>query len=256
MDSRIIAFEGVRNFRDFGGYASAHGGQVKTGLLFRSGHYAEATEADLKKLADFNIALQVDLRRPDERERMSGNWSAANLIIHDGGRETEAPHQRFLQRVEASAKKADNWMNEYYELAPFKAHHKDMFSDWFQKLAGTQEAALVNCAAGKDRTGILCALTHHVLGVSEADILADYELTNVAAKVDERLPEATEYFNKLTGKDYTPEVYKPFLGVRGRYLETSFGVMRETHGTIDAYLAEALGVGVEIREKLITRLIS
>ena len=146
--------------------------------------------------------------------------------------------------------------NEYYELAPFKAHHKDMFSDWFQKLAGTQEAALVNCAAGKDRTGILCALTHHVLGVSEADVLADYELTNVAAKVDERLPEATEYFNKLTGKDYTPEVYKPFLGVRGRYLETAFGVMRQTHGTIDAYLAEALGVGTQIREKLITRLIS
>ena len=66
MDNRIITLEGVRNFRDFGGYASSHGGHVKTGLLYRSGHYAEASAADLSALADFNIALQADLRRPDD----------------------------------------------------------------------------------------------------------------------------------------------------------------------------------------------
>ena len=255
MDNRIIAFEGVRNFRDFGGYASSHGGHVKTGLLYRSGHYAEASAADLSALADFNIALQADLRRPDERERMAGKWSATELITHDGGRETEAPHQRFLQRVEASAKKADNWMSEYYELAPFKPHHKAMFSEWFQKLANLDGPALVNCAAGKDRTGILCALTHHVLGVSKTDILADYELTNIAAKVDERLPEATEYFNKLIGKNYEPDVYKPFLGVRGHYLETALNVMRAEHGSVDTYLDEALGLNEKTREKLISRLV-
>ena len=36
MDNRIITFEGVRNFRDFGGYASGHGGHVKTCLLYTS----------------------------------------------------------------------------------------------------------------------------------------------------------------------------------------------------------------------------
>lgn len=255
MDNRIIALEGVRNFRDFGGYASSHGGRVKTGLLYRSGHYAEATSADIVRLSQFDIGLQADLRRPDERERMAGKWTGDFVITHDGGRETEAPHQRFLQRVEASAQKADNWMNEYYELAPFKAHHKDMFSEWFNRLGDMSSAALVNCAAGKDRTGILCALTQHVLGVSEADIMADYELTNIAAKVDERLAEATAYFNKLTGKNYEPEVYKPFLGVRGHYLETALGVMRAEHGSVDAYLAEALGVDDKIREKLVSRLV-
>jgi len=211
----------------------------------------------LERLAvkSMSIALQADLRRPDERERMPGKWTGAYVITHDGGRETEAPHQRFLQRVEASAEKADNWMNEYYELAPFKPHHQAMFSEWFQRLADLDGPALVNCAAGKDRTGILCALTHHVLGVSEADIMADYELTNIAAKVDERLREATAYFNTLTGKDYEAEVYKPFLGVRGRYLETALGVICDKHGSVDSYLGDALGVDTAMRDKLVTRLV-
>lgn len=69
MTDRIYSLQGVRNFRDFGGYTSRHGGQVKRGRLFRSGHYAEATEDDLKALDALGIHLQADLRRPDERER-------------------------------------------------------------------------------------------------------------------------------------------------------------------------------------------
>ena len=255
MQNRIKALEGVRNFRDFGGYASSHGGHVKTGLLFRSGHYAEATDADMGKLEDFNIALQVDLRRPDERERMVGKWTGAQVITHDGGRETDAPHQRFLERVEASAEKADNWMNDYYEAAPFKPHHVSMFSDWFTGLATTEGAGLVNCAAGKDRTGILCALTHHILGVSDEDIMTDYELTNEAVNVDERLGEARDYFNNMLGKDYDGEVYRPFMGVRGRYLETAVAAMKREYGSVDDYLLQALSVDDALRQKLIDRMV-
>lgn len=256
MQDRIKPLEGVRNFRDFGGYASSHGGQVRTGLLFRSGHYAEATEADIAVVEAFGIGLQVDLRRPDERERMPGKWTGADLITHDGGRETDAPHQRFLERVEASAEKADDWMNEYYEAAPFKPHHQAMFSNWFSKLAESETGALVNCAAGKDRTGILCALTHHVLGVSEDDIVADYELTNIAAKVDDRIAEARDYFNKLLDKTYDDDVYRPFLGVRARYLATALAAIRNEAGSIDAYLNQALGVDGALRTRLVDRLVA
>ena len=176
MQDRVKPFEGVRNFRDFGGYESSFGGRLKSGLLFRSGHYSEATEEDISALNALGIAFQVDLRRPDERERQVNKWQAPRVLTNDGGREVDAPHHKFLQQVEADAEKADNWMNDYYKAAPFKAHHKEHFSGWFETLAelGADDAALVNCAAGKDRTGILCALTHHVLGVSEDDIYADY----------------------------------------------------------------------------------
>ena len=255
MDNRIKPLEGVRNFRDFGGYASAHGGRVKPDTLFRSGHYGEATDDDIQVLEGFGISHQVDLRRPDERERFPAKWAGPTLITNDEGRETEAPHQRFLQRVEASAEAADNWMNDYYETAPFRPHHQALFRGWFSALAEARGAVLVNCAAGKDRTGIICALTHHVLGVSDDDIMVDYELTNVAAGVEDRLPEATTYFNNLLEKDYAPDVYRPFLGVRGRYLETAFAAIRRESGSIDDYLRDALGVDEAQRQTLVEQFV-
>jgi len=257
---RVKDLQGVRNFRDFGGYDSKHGGVVKTGLLFRSGHYGEATGDDIAALDTFGIVFQVDLRRPDERERVVNKWpgDAVNVLSNDGGREHDAPHHKFLQQVEADAEKADNWMNDYYQAAPFKAHHKELFSGWFSTLAGLSEneAALVNCAAGKDRTGVLCALTHHILGVSEADMFTDYELTNTAAKVDERIDEARMYFNNAIGKNYSNEVYKPFLGVRERYLRTALATIVEKAGSIDAYLSDVLGVTDDMQSDIRARLIS
>lgn len=257
MQDRVKPLAGVRNFRDFGGYESNHGGRVKTGLLFRSGHYGEATADDIEALEKFNIAFQVDLRRPDERERVPGNWTAPTVLTNDGGRESDAPHHKFLQQVEADAEKADNWMNDYYRAAPFKAHHIELYSTWFQKLAslGPNAAALVNCAAGKDRTGIICALTHHLLGVSEADMFADYELTNTAANVDERLPAAQAYFNESIGKNYSADVYRPFMGVRERYLRTALATINSEVGAIDIYLKNTLGVTDEMKSSIRARLI-
>lgn len=260
MQDRVKPLSGVRNFRDFGGYDSSHGGKVKTGLLFRSGHYGEATDADKQHLDSYGIVFQVDLRRPDERERVVNKWpgEAVRVLTHDGGREHEAPHHQFLQQVEANAERADEWMNDYYKKAPFKSHHKQLFAGWFETLASLSdnEAALVNCAAGKDRTGILCALTHHILGVSEDDIMTDYELTNTAAQVDERIDEARIYFNNAIGKNYDNDVYKPFLGVRERYLRTALSVMEAEAGSIDRYLVDVLGVTEAVQDGLRARLIA
>jgi len=258
MQDRVKPLSGVRNFRDFGGYKTAYGGRVKTGLLFRSGHYSEATDDDIKTLEKFGIVFQVDLRRPDERERQANKWQAVNTLTNDGGREKDAPHHKFLQQVEADAEKANDWMNDYYKAAPFKPHHIAHFSGWFETLAtlGDGEAALVNCAAGKDRTGILCALTHHVLGVSEDDIFADYELTNSAAKVAERIDAARNYFNNAIGKTYSNEVYMPFLGVKERFLRSAIDTMTAETGSLDAYITQTLGVSASTQEAVRTRLIA
>ncbi len=254
---RLHPFETIRNFRDFGGYVSRHGGRVKMGRLFRSGHYGEASAGDIAALARFNIQLQADLRRPDEREKQAGWWSAPVMLMYDGGREHEAPHTRFLKEVAVDAEAADQWMVEYYEAAPFKAHHMALFREWMAGLAGLpgDAAGLVNCAAGKDRTGILCALTHHVLGVSEADIRADYDLTNVAVEVDKRLPEAAAYFNAMLGKSHGPEVFRPFMGVRLHYLEAAFAAIEARAGSVEGYVTETLGIDAATQDALRARLI-
>jgi protein-tyrosine phosphatase len=254
---RLLAFETIRNFRDFGGYDSRYGGKVRMGRLYRSGHHAEASEAELARMNALGIHVQADLRRPDEREKQKSRFVAPVTITHDGGRETEAPHMRFLSQMSVDAETADEWMSEYYELAPFKAHHQAMFRDWFVKLAETpgETAGLVNCAAGKDRTGILCALTHHVLGVADADIRADYDLTNKAVDIDNRLPEMAVYFNQMIGKDYPADVYRPFMGVRLKYFDRAFDAINARAGSVDGYLTDVLGVDAKVQDELRAKLI-
>ncbi|MFN4024698.1 MAG: tyrosine-protein phosphatase [Hyphomonas sp.] len=254
---RLLPFETVRNFRDFGGYESRFGGRVRMGRLYRSGHHAEASEGELAAMAALGIHVQADLRRPDEREKQQSRFRAPVTITHDGGRETEAPHMRFLQQMEVDAEAADQWMVEYYEAAPFKAHHVEMFQGWFGHLAALpgDAAGLVNCAAGKDRTGILCALTHHVLGVAEADLRADYDLTNEAVDVAGRLPEAAAYFNSMLGREYPADVFRPFMGVHLRYLDKAFATINERAGSLDGYLADTLKVDEKMQAEIRARLI-
>ena len=116
-----------------------------------------------------------------------------------------------------------------------------------------QPTAVVNCAAGKDRTGILCALTHHVLGVDRETIFIDYELTNQAANVAERLPEMARLFNEHIGKSYADDIYHPFVGVDAAFLEAAIASIEDQVGSLDAYLQDTLGVDDQARSNLMDR---
>lgn len=251
---RIYKFDGIRNFRDFGGYQGAGGRHIRTGVLFRSAQFGEATETDMTGLARLNISVQADLRRPDERDRHGHRWPVAgvNVLSSDKGRAKDAPHVRFLSEVAVNAAQAHQWMVEYYQEAPFKEQHVDLFRDWFSALAELEsdQAAVVNCAAGKDRTGILCALTHHVLGVDRDTIFADYELTNEAADVAGRLPEMARMFNAHIGKSHAVEVYHPFVGVSEGFLAAAMDKIDQTSGSVETYLDEVLGVGLRQTQQL------
>lgn len=260
MQDRVKPFEGVRNFRDFGAYEGADGARVRSGKLYRSGHFGEASDNDLAGIELLNISLQADLRRPDERERHGDKWpvSGVRQLYSDHGREIDAPHINFLKQVAADGEAAKQWMCEYYQEAPYRPALVETYTAWFDHLAALDEdeAALVNCAAGKDRTGILCALTHHALGVSMDDIFTDYELTNSAVDIETHLPEARAYFNSMLEKDYDAEVYRPFLGVERRFLETAIASMKSQSGSLDTYLAETLGVDAARRDTLRQKLLA
>ncbi|MDJ0922194.1 MAG: tyrosine-protein phosphatase [Henriciella sp.] len=260
MQDRVKPFENIRNFRDFGGYSGSGGRTIRPGMLYRSAQFGEASETDINQLNALNIVVQADLRRPDERERHGHRWpiEGVEVLSSDKGRETEAPHVNFLSRVSVNAEEARGWMADYYRAAPYKEQHVDTFKAWFDALAGLSDgqAAVVNCAAGKDRTGILCALTHHVLGVSEAEMFADYELTNKAANVETRLTEMARLFNQHIGKDYPEEVYHPFVGVHADFLTAAVDSITAQSGSLDTYLIETLGVEEAQQTDICSRLLA
>jgi len=248
--TRHIPLQGVENFRDFGDYAAGQG-RLKKGVLFRAAHQAEATDDDLAAMAALGIVTLVDLRRPNERERdPSRRWDgfAAEVIDNDLGATGEDPWHTFLRSSDLSVGSIRDYMMEYYRRAPFKERHLDLFRRYFQAVAQARGPVLIHCAAGKDRTGLLAALTHHVAGVADDDVIEDYLLTNNEERFARRGPRFATIIETATGRRPSDAAMRAAMGVEADYLATALARMKAQHGSIDGYLEQAVGLDAASRE--------
>ena len=257
FDTRILPFEAMENFRDYGGYASRHGGRIATGRLYRSAHHGAATADDLVRLAGLDIACVVDLRRPRERDMQPSRRPdpfTARLVQCDLGDQAEAPHVAFLRETDLTQGSVRDFFFDYYAKAPFEPRHLELFARYFAVLGEIDGPVLIHCTAGKDRTGLLAALTHQVLGAHADDIAADYLLTNRAARVEARAPLVAQALEAQFGKTPSDVAVRAFLGVEADYLDAAFAAIVVAHGSIEAYLAE-LGVDAAAAERLREKLL-
>lgn len=257
MDSRLHVFDALDNFRDYGGYDTSAGRKLKAGRLFRSAHQASVSDADLERLGALDIGAVVDLRRPVERRRQPSKRppNFSGLVLESDLDEIgEAPHITFLKTADLTPDSGRRFMMETYRQLPFAPAHLDLFSRYFRLLADSDRPVLIHCAAGKDRTGMLAALTHHLLGVGHDDLMEDYLLTNVAVDLEGRAPSIAEQIRRSTGRAASHDAVVAFMGVEPAYLEAALAAIDARHGSIDAYLEQALGVDAALRERIVERL--
>uniref|UniRef100_B0SYG0 Protein tyrosine/serine phosphatase n=1 Tax=Caulobacter sp. (strain K31) TaxID=366602 RepID=B0SYG0_CAUSK len=255
--TRHIPLQGVENFRDFGDYAAGQG-RLKKGVLFRAAHQAEATDEDLVAMAGLGIVTVVDLRRPNERERdPSRRWEgfAAEVIDNDLGVTGEDPWHAFLRGSDLSVESIRGYLVEYYRRAPFRERHLDLFRRYFQALGAARGPVLIHCAAGKDRTGLLAALTHHVAGVADDDVIDDYLLTNNEERFVRRGPKFAAIVEAATGRRPSDAAIRMAMGVEADYLATALAEMRGQYGSIDSYLENAVGLDAAGREAVRTHIL-
>jgi protein tyrosine/serine phosphatase len=259
-DARVIALQGVHNFRDYGGYACA-GGRLKRGLLFRSAQHLAASDADLVRIGGLGLAAVIDLRGGPERAaapcRRPEGFSAE---VHFVEADTTglAPHveaARGAARQAPSPQEARQAMIRSYEGMPFRPTLKVMLRRYFEVLAEGPGPSLIHCMAGKDRTGLAVALFHAAMGVHPDDRLADYMMTNVAGRLEERIAEGGRHIREAYGDDMSDEAVRVFMTVQPVYLDSAFAAIEARNGSVDAYLREELGLTDERREALASRLV-
>ena len=245
MDNRIKDFKTVLNFRDFGGYAAADGGRVRPDMLFRSAHLNNANAQEQQRLADMNIGLIVDLRHAPERERQPSRLlqgHAPRVLTYpdpeDGESGKVAPHEAFMQHDLHKPEDARNYMLGSYSSRPDDPGFRQIFGDTLRHMAASGEPILVHCAAGKDRTGTLCAIIKGALGVAQEDIMADFMLTLKAVDIDSFLVPAAQMFTRRYGREIGPEALRPMFGVEPAYLESSLA----TIGDMPRYIRDDLGI--------------
>lgn len=255
---RVLPTTGILNLRDHGGYAVVGGGRVRTGLLYRSGQHLHATPEDLDIVAGLDLSAMIDLRGLKERARSPCPRPArfsAEMIIATG--ETtgtgRAPHvQAAQQQHMRSAGEIREVFRGIYARMIDGDPLMDLFRRYFERLAIADGPTLLHCHAGKDRTGLLAALLHRLLGVHPDDIMADYLLTNTASQIEGR-PLTEEQRRNFPVLD--DEAARTVLSVEPSYLETAFAAIDAKYGNIDRFMVERLGVDHARADAIRTKLV-
>lgn len=254
----FLLTEGIHNLRDYGGYAVAGGARVKTGLLWRSGQHMEASEDDLALLARLDIRTIIDLRGSSEREAFPCRRHPefdAHVIAFDGETTSSPPHEGGGGQIEMTPAKAHQRMLAVYTRMPNNPAMRDMFSRYFAALDTREGASLVHCFAGKDRTGVAASLLLHALGVHPDDVMGEFLRTNDAPTVHilerQSLPRMQAHYGEIA-----PEARRNLMGVLPEYLDTYITEATRIAGSLDAYMAEVLGVDSSRKARLQARFVA
>ncbi|PNU05754.1 tyrosine-protein phosphatase [Novosphingobium guangzhouense] len=253
MNDRVLHLSGVHNFRDAGGYSIPDGGRMRKGAVWRSGQHHGATDADLEAIAAIGLTSVFDLRTSKERAmhpcRRPSDF-AARIAFAADPQVRHAPHLAAAQTARhRTAQSTRESLRLNYSRICARPELQAMIRGWLDELASGSGPSLVNCMAGKDRTGIAVAMLHAALGVHRDDIMADYLLTNSAGDVEARIASGAETIRAITGQ-LDDAVLRVLMGVEAEYLETAWSAIDESHGSLDVYLEQVLEVTPQKRERL------
>ena len=234
------------NLRDFGGHLTVDGRRVRRGVLFRSSQLSGLDEADQAVVLGLNIACVIDLRAGDERNAQPHRcWDGHAADRVESAKTSLASEMAGqlastsgLERVRAGfttlyAGMAEIYVKEYRAL--------------FERLAAGRVPLLVNCTAGKDRTGVACALILSVLGVPRQAVIADYVETNARFKglrsTDGSQPMAGAAGATLATLADSKAARDAIWAADPAFLALALDAVERDHGSIETYVADRLGIG-------------
>lgn len=144
------------NYRDLGGHP-ALGGQLKTGLLYRSDAVAGL---DAGAAASLGLRTAIDLREKGEKDAEPATVGPAR--VHE------------LPIIDADPAAPYTLVGFTHWLVESRGH---AWADAVRLLAHEPLPAVFFCSSGKDRTGVLSGLLQSALGVEDAAVVADYAET-------------------------------------------------------------------------------
>ncbi|WP_042365575.1 tyrosine-protein phosphatase [Streptacidiphilus neutrinimicus] len=223
---RLILIPGVRNLRDAGGFPTTSGARVAEALLYRAGSLHELTPEGAERLAALGLRTIIDLRSAPELEVWPDHpLDGAVRFLH---LPTFPPRERETAHDARDARDAEAGEETLEDLYAF------MSATAGPAIAATVSAlaapgalpALIHCAVGKDRTGVTVATLLSALGVSDADIVADYHLSNAGLGLDR----GPVYYVDEHG---TERRSRP---VHEALMTTFLASLRATHGDATQYL--------------------
>jgi len=260
-----IALDGAVNVRDVGGMPTDDGSMTAEKQLLRADNLQGLSGADVSRLVEeFGLTRVVDLRSVAEvTSEGPGPLTAVPSVEHvhhsvipadgdaamlDQGNVAVVSDVLLARRERFASANPDDVVSGHY--LGYLEDRPDSVVAALRAIAGTPGAALVHCAAGKDRTGVIVALALLAVGVNREAVVADYVATAerihaILARLRSSITYA-EGVNQVSDEQHTP---------RASGMERFLGLIDSRHGGVTRWLADQ-GFGEPdvdlLRNKLLT----
>jgi protein-tyrosine phosphatase len=177
-----IELEGAVNVRDLGGLPTSDGLRTAQAQLLRADNLQELSPSDVEKLVrDIGVTTVVDLRSSNELksegpaplDAVAGVRHTHHPVLPEVGSNTDVMAQALLTKAnDDSSRYPDDPVCGHY--LGYLEDRPDQIVAALRSIAHSEGAALVHCAAGKDRTGVVVALALTVAGVRPEEVVDDY----------------------------------------------------------------------------------
>ncbi|MGO3151721.1 MAG: tyrosine-protein phosphatase [Galactobacter sp.] len=244
MTTRSLV-DGTANFRDVAASPGVGSKRLKPGVFFRSDALVAVSARGLKQMGRLEVGTIIDLRSDPE-------VSAAPDVIPDDVRSVGIP---LLQGRQDAPGGID--LLKLPALAQLYASLLEDNADDLVRVIGVVAEAsgptLVHCAAGKDRTGVVSALSLAAVGVDRESIVADYAIT------ESRLSGVweQEQLRRLEahGIPVSDALRELMVGSPPEAMDATLGVLEDRFGGAQQYLLDA-GLGADRLEALRAKLLT
>jgi protein-tyrosine phosphatase len=241
--TRRLAWEGLLNARDLGGYPTADGRETRWGAIVRSDHLTPLTEAGRAALLAYGIRSIIDLRRPDEARKHP------NPFAEPGSHGLRYINVPFEDPAAYAFTEEPESLTVVYQL--MLDHYRARIADAMTTVADApQGGVLVHCMGGKDRTGLVSALMLDLVAVDRETIAADYAVTQdyLRERDDEYVrngpPHERAERERLVAK----------FSAKAEVMAATLAHVDDRHGGVERYLVQA-GVSGDHLARLRRRLV-
>ena len=241
LAERAIRFEGGVNFRDLGGYETCDNRAIRWGKLYRSGHLSNLTENDKVNFESLQIRAICDFRVDDEKAKESAQLPGNPKVFHSPIM-PGLGHERYFHELFKSAADVDEVLDAMHKLMINLVSNADSnYLNLFEALLSARRGNfLMNCSAGKERTGVGVALLMLALGVSKEDVKVDFLLSKRYFPYEKELDRIYEKYELDPENPKSRALIEPLLVTRESYIDCVLDYILTNFVTFERFLTEKL----------------